>query len=303
MEQINRLNSYYKNKFGCKIYKLSLNGGMTCPNRDGTLGTNGCIFCSRGGSGDFASHSSLSIPEQIEEAKKLVSRKISDGKYIAYFQAYTNTYADVFYLKKIYYDAIAPDDIVGISIATRPDCLNEDVIELLDEINHIKPVYIELGLQTIHEESAQFIRRGYDLSVFEKAIASLFAINVNIVVHLIIGLPHESKEMILESIKYLNQFPIHGVKLQLLHILKNTDLADYYEQTNFPVLSLEEYTEIIAACIEHLRSDIVIHRMTGDGNKRELTAPLWSADKKRVLNYMNKYFSEHNIVQGREVWQ
>ena len=303
MEQINRLNSYYKNKFGCKIYKLSLNGGMTCPNRDGTLGTNGCIFCSRGGSGDFASHSSLSIPEQIEEAKKLVSRKISDGKYIAYFQAYTNTYADVFYLKKIYYDAIAPDDIAGISIATRPDCLNEDVIELLDEINHIKPVYIELGLQTIHKESAQFIRRGYDLSVFEKAIASLFAINVNIVVHLIIGLPHESKEMILESIKYLNQFPIHGVKLQLLHILKNTDLADYYEQTNFPVLSLEEYTEIIAACIEHLRSDIVIHRMTGDGNKRELTAPLWSADKKRVLNYMNKYFSEHNIVQGREVWQ
>ncbi len=303
MEQINRLNSYYKNKFGCKIYKLSLNGGMTCPNRDGTLGTNGCIFCSRGGSGDFASHSSLSIPEQIEEAKKLVSRKISDGKYIAYFQAYTNTYADVFYLKKIYYDAIAPDDIVGISIATRPDCLNEDVIELLDEINHIKPVYIELGLQTIHEESAQFIRRGYDLSVFEKAIASLFAINVNIVVHLIIGLPHESKEMILESIKYLNQFPIHGVKLQLLHILKNTDLADYYEQTNFPVLSLEEYTEIIAACIEHLRLDIVIHRMTGDGNKRELIAPLWSADKKRVLNYMNKYFSEHNIVQGREVWQ
>ena len=303
MEQINRLNSYYKNKFGCKIYKLSLNGGMTCPNRDGTLGTNGCIFCSRGGSGDFASHSSLSIPEQIEEAKKLVSRKISDGKYIAYFQAYTNTYADVSYLKKIYYDAIAPDDIAGISIATRPDCLNEDVIELLDEINHIKPVYIELGLQTIHKESAQFIRRGYDLSVFEKAIASLFAINVNIVVHLIIGLPHESKEMILESIKYLNQFPIHGVKLQLLHILKNTDLADYYEQTNFPVLSLEEYTEIIAACIEHLRSDIVIHRMTGDGNKRELTAPLWSADKKRVLNYMNKYFSEHNIVQGREVWQ
>ena len=303
MEQINRLNSYYKNKFGCKIYKLSLNGGMTCPNRDGTLGTNGCIFCSRGGSGDFASHSSLSIPEQIEEAKKLVSRKISDGKYIAYFQAYTNTYADVSYLKKIYYDAIAPDDIAGISIATRPDCLNEDVIELLDEINHIKPVYIELGLQTIHKESAQFIRRGYDLSVFEKAIASLFAINVNIVVHLIIGLPHESKEMILESIKYLNQFPIQGVKLQLLHILKNTDLADYYEQTNFPVLSLEEYTEIIAACIEHLRSDIVIHRMTGDGNKRELTAPLWSADKKRVLNYMNKYFSEHNIVQGREVWQ
>ena len=228
MEQINRLNSYYKNKFGCKIYKLSLNGGMTCPNRDGTLGTNGCIFCSRGGSGDFASHSSLSIPEQIEEAKKLVSRKISDGKYIAYFQAYTNTYADVFYLKKIYYDAIAPDDIVGISIATRPDCLNEDVIELLDEINHIKPVYIELGLQTIHEESAQFIRRGYDLSVFEKAIASLFAINVNIVVHLIIGLPHESKEMILESIKYLNQFPIFFEDKSDLYFHKSLYSFFYY---------------------------------------------------------------------------
>ncbi len=301
MEQINRANAYYKAKFGCKIYKLSLNGGMTCPNRDGTLDTRGCIFCSKGGSGDFASSAQLSISEQITQAKSLVSNKIHDGKYIAYFQAFTNTYADVSYLRKLYYEAIEPDDIVGISIATRPDCLNEEILSLISEVNQIKPVSIELGLQTSHETSSEFIRRGYDLSVFEKAIASLFAINIDIVVHLIIGLPFETEEMILETIQYLNQFPIQGIKLQLLHVLKDTDLADYYRQnqTHFHILSLEEYTRVIGACIEHLRPDIVIHRMTGDGNKKELIAPMWSADKKKVLNYMNNYFAKHEIVQGR----
>ncbi len=301
MEEIYTLNKYYRERFGFKVYKLSLNGGMTCPNRDGTLGTRGCIFCSSGGSGDFTPSHTLPISAQIEDAKKRISKKCSSGKFIAYFQAFTNTYAPVEYLRKIFYKAISPEDIVGISIATRPDCLNDDILNLLSEINSTKPVFIELGLQTIHEHTASFIRRGYDLSVFESAVTALSLININIVVHLIIGLPYESSTDMIQSVRYLNNFPINGVKLQLLHVLKNTDLADYYlnESNHFDVLSLEEYTEILTACIENLRPDIVIHRMTGDGNKRELIAPLWSADKKRVLNYINNYFREHHIIQGR----
>lgn len=301
MEEIYTLNKYYRERFGFKVYKLSLNGGMTCPNRDGTLGTRGCIFCSSGGSGDFTPSHTLPISAQIEDAKKRISKKYSSGKFIAYFQAFTNTYAPVEYLRKIFYKAISPEDIVGISIATRPDCLNDDILNLLSEINSTKPVFIELGLQTIHEHTASFIRRGYDLSVFESAVTALSLININIVVHLIIGLPYESSTDMIQSVRYLNNFPINGVKLQLLHVLKNTDLADYYlnESNHFDVLSLEEYTEILTACIENLRPDIVIHRMTGDGNKRELIAPLWSADKKRVLNYINNYFREHHIIQGR----
>lgn len=301
MAQINTLNNYYKSTFGSKVYKISLNGNMTCPNRDGTLDTRGCIFCSKGGSGDFAASHFLSIPEQIIEAKNRVSKKITSGKYIAYFQAFTNTYAPVDYLRKIYYEATTPDDIVGLAIATRPDCLSADIISLLDEINKVKPVFIELGLQSIHEKTATFIRRGYNLDCFNRAVYMLSEIGINIVVHLIIGLPNETTEDIINSIKHINSLPINGVKLQLLHVLKNTDLADYYfdKNNNFKTLSKDEYIFILGECIEHLRPDIIIHRMTGDGNKNELISPLWSADKKDVLNSINRYFNENNITQGK----
>lgn len=304
MAEILRLNAYLRKRFGIKVYKLSLNGGMTCPNRDGTLGTGGCIFCSEGGSGDFAASFLLPIPEQIHQAKKLISSKIKDNTagYIAYFQAYTNTYAPVEYLRKIFYEAIAPSEIVALSIGTRPDCINGDVLELLRELNTVKPVFIELGLQTIHPDTARFIRRGYDLNVFDECVRKLHEISVEIVVHLILGLPGETSEDMTASVRYISRLPVSGVKLQLLHILKNTDLADYYNKnsTDFPVLSLEEYTRILGDCIEHLRPDIVIHRLTGDGPKSQLLAPMWSADKKRVLNYINQYFNEHNIIQGRK---
>lgn len=301
MAQINTLNNYYRSTFGSKVYKISLNGNMTCPNRDGTLDTRGCIFCSKGGSGDFAASQFLSIPEQINEAKNRVSKKITFGKYISYFQAFTNTYAPTDYLRKVYYEAIAPDDIVGLSIGTRPDCITNETLALLSEINKKKPVFVELGLQSIHEKTASFIRRGYDLECFNNTVYALSDINVNIVVHLIIGLPNESFDDILASVKYLNSLPINGVKLQLLHILKDTDLADFYldSDNNFQTLSMEDYIYILGECIEHIRPDIIIHRMTGDGNKKELIAPLWSADKKNVLNSINKYFKDHNITQGR----
>lgn len=304
MAEIYTLNQYYKERFGSKIYKLSLDGGMTCPNRDGTLDTRGCLFCSAGGSGDFAASRNLSVTSQLEAAKKRISKKISADtcRYIAYFQAFTNTYAPVDYLRKLFYEAVMPEEIAGISIATRPDCLSEDIISLLNELNQIKPVFIELGLQTIHENTAKFIRRGYELPVFDAAVEKLSSININIVVHLILGLPFESDNDMLSSVKYLSNMPINGIKLQLLHILKNTDLADYYidSSNDFDVLSLEDYTWLLGECIEHLRPDIVIHRLTGDGNKRELIAPKWSADKKKVLNYINRYFTEHNIIQGRK---
>ncbi len=300
MKEILTLNNFYKEKFGDKVYKISLDAGMTCPNRDGKLDTRGCIFCSAGGSGDFASSRFLSIPEQIKEGKSRVKNKIKSNKYIAYFQAFTNTYAPVEYLRKVFTVAADCEEIVGLSIATRPDCLGDDVLALLDELNQKLPVFVELGLQTINEETAKFIRRGYELSVFENAVKKLSLINVNIVVHLIIGLPGEDKDMNLQSISYLNSLPINGIKLQLLHVLKDTDLGRLYLKSPFHTLSLEEYTEIVGECIENLRPDIVIHRMTGDGNKKELLAPEWSGDKKRVLNYMNQYFSKNNIIQGRK---
>ena len=302
MAEIYTLNKYYRERFGQKVCKLSLDGGMTCPNRDGTLDTRGCIFCSSGGSGDFAASRFLSVKEQINEAKSRICNKITDGKYIAYFQAYTNTYAPLDYLRNIFYEAAFCDDIVGLSIATRPDCLGSEVLELLDELNSKISVFVELGLQTIHKESAHFIRRGYELEVFNCAVANLHRININIVVHLILGLPNETFSDIIASVRYLNNLPVNGVKLQLLHILKNTDLADYYlnKENDFHTLSLEDYTILLSECIENLRPDIVIHRMTGDGNKKELIAPLWSGDKKRVLNYINTYFTKNNIIQGRK---
>lgn len=284
------LNSYLKERFGCKVYKLSLDGGFTCPNRDGTLDSRGCIFCSKGGSGDFAQSRSLSITEQLENAKALVSKKVKDGKYIAYFQAFTNTYAPVEELKSKYYEALNHPDIVALSIATRPDCLGEEVLLLLDEINKIKPVFVELGLQSIHENTAEYIRRGYSLETYDEAVERLHKINVNVVTHLIIGLPGETAEDMLESVKYVCKVT-DGIKLQLLHILDGTDLAEEYKQGKIKTLTLEEYTEIIRKCFEIIPENVVVHRLTGDGAKRDLIAPLWSADKKKVLNTINKALS------------
>ena len=281
-------NQYLKNTFGFKVYKISINAGFTCPNRDGTLGTRGCIFCSKGGSGDFAESSTLSVTEQIESGKQRVSKKIKSGKYIAYFQAFTNTYAPVEVLAEKYCEAINHPDIVGISIATRPDCLGEEVLTLLSEINKIKPVFVELGLQTIHEKTAEYIRRGYPLSVYDAAIRALKNAGINTVVHLIIGLPNESREEMLESVEYACKSGADGIKLQLLHILKGTDLADDYLSGKFETLSMEEYLSIIKDCVEIIPKNVVIHRLTGDGPKKDLIAPLWSADKKSVLNALNR---------------
>lgn len=281
------LNNYLKDTFGCKVYKISLDAGFTCPNRDGTIGSRGCIFCSEGGSGDFAQSSRLTITQQIEKGKELVSSKIKSGKYIAYFQAYTNTYAPVNILREKYYEALNHKDIVALSIATRPDCLDEDVINLLDEINKIKPVFVELGLQTIHEKTAEYIRRGYTLDIYDKAVKDLKGIGVNVVVHVILGLPNETKADMLETVKYVCQSRIDGIKLQLLHVLKNTDLEKDYLDGKFKVLEFDEYIDLIKNCLEIIPDNIVIHRLTGDGAKKDLIAPLWSADKKRVLNAIN----------------
>lgn len=285
-------NKYLKDKFGQKVYKISLDGGFTCPNRDGKIDTRGCIFCSKGGSGDFAQNRNLSITEQIESGKKIVEKKIKSGKYIAYFQAFTNTYAPVEILRAKYSEAINHPDIVALSIATRPDCLGDDVIELLDEMNKIKPVFVELGLQTIHSDSAKYIRRGYSLEVYNEAVKKLKNIGVNIVVHIVLGLPNESEEDMLESVKYVYQSQIDGIKLQLLHIIAGTDLAKDYEKGLFKTLEFDEYVELIAKCVAIIPKNIVIHRLTGDGAKKDLIAPLWSADKKRVLNAINKALRE-----------
>ena len=285
------LNSYLKERFGCKVYKLAVDGGFTCPNRDGTLGTGGCIFCSAGGSGEFAQSRELSVAEQLEKGKALVSKKIKNGKYIAYFQAFTNTYAPPERLKKLYLEAIESPDIVALSVATRPDCLGSGVLEVLDEINKIKPVFVELGLQSIHERTAQYIRRGYPLEVYDKAVEDLHNIGINVVTHLIVGLPDETEADILESVRYVCRVT-DGIKLQLLHILEGTDLAEEYKSGKIRTLTLDEYVEIIKKCVEIIPESVVIHRLTGDGAKRDLIAPLWSADKKTVLNRINKALSE-----------
>lgn len=299
-KRFHSLSYYLQQEFGRKIYKLSLNGGMTCPNRDGTLDTRGCIFCSSGGSGDFSPSSLLSVTNQIKEAKKLVSNKIkakSDLSYIAYFQAYTNTYGDIAYLREIFTEAIMNPDIVALSIATRPDCLDNEVLELLAELNKLKPVWLELGLQTCHEETATFIRRGYPLSCFEEAVNNLYRLKLPIIVHVIIGLPGESISDILETIAYVSSLPIQGIKLQLLHILKNTDLANY----TFPVLTMEEYINIVVLSLEILPQNIVIHRITGDGPKNLLIAPLWSSNKKLVLNGINQELKFRDTYQGKRL--
>lgn len=281
------LNTYLKNRFGCKVYKIAIDAGFTCPNRDGTLDTRGCIFCSKGGSGDFAESRALSIYSQIEAGKSRVAKKIKDGKYIAYFQAFTNTYAPVAHLRELYMQAVRHPDIAVLSIATRPDCLADDVLQLLKEINNIKPVFVELGLQTIHKKTADYIRRGYDLETYDTAVENLHRAGLNVVTHLIIGLPYETEKEILESVEYVCK-RTDGIKLQLLHILKGTDLAIDYENGMFDVLTLEEYTDIIVKCVRIIPENVVVHRLTGDGAKKDLIAPFWSADKKRVLNTINR---------------
>lgn len=297
------LNEYIRQTYNTKMYKLSLSGGMTCPNRDGLIDNRGCIFCSAGGSGDFtgaALSKDNNIDIQIDTAKALVSRKYSGSDYIAYFQSYTNTYADVNYLRRLFYDVVKRPEIRILSIATRPDCLSSDIIELLAELNSIKPVWIELGLQTIHERTAKYIRRGYTLDVFEEAVRNLNLIGIRPIVHMIIGLPGENESMILETAKYLSHCNISGVKLQLLHVLKNTDLAQEYFNGSVDILSLTQYSEILGKIIKLLPPDCVIHRLTGDGPKNLLIAPLWSSNKKNVINTINRYLQENAIIQGSE---
>lgn len=291
------LNEYLKSTFGEKVYKISLNGGMTCPNRDGTLSTKGCIFCSKGGSGEFSADKLLSVTEQIRQAKQRLKKKTDCKQFIAYFQPFTNTYADISYLRKIFYEAINNPEIAVLSIATRPDCLGKDVLQLIDELNRIKPVWIELGLQTIHKKTAEYIRRCYELEVYDESVKYLKELGVTVITHIILGLPFETKEMMLESVKYAGERS-DGIKLQLLHVLKDTDLLNDYNNGLFKTLSMEKYIDILCDCIEILPKNVVVHRLTGDGDKKLLVAPLWSADKKRVLNSINKAFRERNIVQG-----
>ena len=294
------LNRYLREVFGEKVYKLALDGGMTCPNRDGTLDTRGCIFCSAGGSGDFAEGRCASVAEQIEKAKARIRGKSDAAKFIAYFQSYTNTYAPVEYLESLFSEAIAEECVVSLSIGTRPDCLPEEVIGLLARMNQIKPVWVELGLQTIHEETARYIRRGYPLPVYEAALRRLKAAGITVITHVILGLPGESREMMLATIDYLGgKHRADGIKLQLLHVLEGTDLAPEYRAGKFQTMEMEEYWDILFACLERLPPDMVIHRLTGDGPKRSLLAPMWTGDKKRVLNSMNRELQRRDIWQGR----
>ena len=281
-------NDYYKEKHGCKVYKLSLDGGFTCPNRDGTVGTGGCIFCSALGGGEFAEGGS-NITEQLKRAKCRVEAKIKNGKYIAYFQSFTNTYAPVERLKKLFYEAIKPDYIVGLNIGTRPDCLSDETIELLKDLNKIKPVTVELGLQTSNDNVAEYINRGYKADVYKNAVLRLKNAGIEVITHIIIGLPNDNPILTTE---YAVNCGTDGVKFHLLHILKNTRLAEEFEKGNVKPLEIEEYAEILKKCISVLPSHIIVHRITGDGAKKDLIAPLWSADKKKTLNYLNNYLKE-----------
>lgn len=289
-------NDYYRARFGGKVYRISLNGGMSCPNRDGTLDTRGCIFCSRGGSGDFAASATRSVTEQLSQAKQKIAAKLPKNKgnfagYLAYFQAFTNTYAPVSYLKQIFEEAMADPEVVGLSIATRPDCLSTECVELLASLNNQKPVYVELGLQTVHEATAAFIRRGYALAVYDDAVRRLQAANIPVITHIILGLPKETPEDMLATVKHVVKGNVHGVKLQLLHVLEDTDLAAYYRTAptaEFACMSMDSYFDVLTRILPLIPENTVIYRLTGDGPKRTLLAPLWSGDKKNVLNTLHK---------------
>ena len=286
-----------KRQFGCKVYRLALDGGCSCPNRDGKIGYGGCIFCSAGGSGDFAADRRLSVTQQILAQEEKIREKRPVDSFIAYFQAYTGTYAPTEHLRSIFTEAVSRPEVKVLSVATRPDCLPPDVLDLLARLAEQKPVWVELGLQTIHEDTARFIRRGYPLEVFEKAVSDLRSIGIDVIVHLILGLPGEDAGRVLQSVRYLNGCDIQGVKLQLLHILSGTDLAEFWRAHPFPVMTQEEYTLLLIDCLEHLRGDIVIHRLTGDGPSDLLIAPDWSRNKRSVLNGI------HSAMKTREAWQ
>ncbi len=298
MLQYSDLNTYLKKTFGKKVYKLSLDAGFSCPNRDGTIDTRGCSFCSAGGSGEFAASRRLTITEQIEEAKSRVREKLpKNGEvgYLAYFQAFTNSYAPVEVLRKVYEEAMDAPGVVALSIATRPDCLPAEIVELLEELNRRKPIFVELGLQTMHEESAVRIRRGYPLAVFEDAVQRLSQAGIKVVVHLILGLPYETKEDMLASVRYVCRLPIHGIKLQLLHLLEGTDMGEEFKamteeerENAFACLTMDEYLELVVECLKIIPPSVVVHRLTGDGPKRILIAPKWSGNKKAVLNALSK---------------
>ena len=285
------LNQHYQEKFGCKVYKLAIDAGFSCPNRDGTIGHGGCIFCSGEGSGEFA-EKGCSVTAQLQQAKRRVSAKVKNGKYIAYFQAFTNTYAPVEHLRKLYEEAIRSEDVVGLAIGTRPDCLSDEVVELLAQINAIKPVSVELGLQTVHSKSIQYIRRGYGNNVYFDAVRRLKEASIEVVTHIILGLPGETPEMAVQTTKAAVDAGTDGVKFHLLHVLQGTDLAKDYAAGKFSCLSMEEYGCWLKQCIAALPAHITVHRITGDGAKRDLMAPLWSADKKRALNYLNSLFNK-----------
>lgn len=292
------LNEELQKRFGIKVYKLALDGGFTCPNRDGTRGTRGCIFCSGSGSGEFAADSASTIPQQIEQAKQRIAAKYRTGKYIAYFQNFTNTYGSIERMEQLFGAAIRHPEVVALSVATRPDCLPDEVLALLQTLNTQKPVWVELGLQTIHPQSAAYIRRGYDLPVFDDAVKQLKQAGLETIVHQIIGLPGESDAQIIQTARYIGQSGADGIKLHLLHVLRGTDLALDYAAGKFETLTLEHYISLLERCLQVLPPEVVIHRLTGDGAKRDLIAPLWSADKKRVLNAIRTAFIHDNLVQG-----
>ena len=283
------LNDYLRETYGCKVYKLSLQAGVTCPNRDGTLGYGGCIFCSEGGSGEFAADAWKSIPDQLEEAKARVASKIKgEAKYIAYFQSYTNTYGDPRRLEGLYREAMAPDDVVALSIGTRPDSISDEMYEVLGRLNRIKPIWIELGLQTIHEQTAEYIRRGYSLDVYDECVKRLRDLGITVITHIILGLPGEATDDMKATVRYVVGSGVQGIKLQLLHVLKGTDLEKEYLAGNVKVLTLDEYIHILEELLPLIPDDVIIHRLTGDGPKSLLVAPLWSADKKRVINEIGR---------------
>ena len=294
------LNEYCRNEFGHKLYKLSLDGGMTCPNRDGKIGTGGCIFCSDEGSGEFAAKKCCDISAQIENAKLRVAHKNKGGKYIAYFQSFTNTYAPIEYLRDIFTEAIKNPDIEVLSVATRPDCVGDEVVALLSELNGIKPVWVELGFQTSDEKSAEYIGRGYTNDVFESAVKRLSAVNIKVVAHIILGLPGENFQTMADSVRFVCDCGIWGIKLHLLHILKGARLEKEYEKGAFECFGEKEYLETVCELLKIIPSDVVIHRLTGDGDKRKLIAPLWSANKKEVLSSLAKMLDEKQIKQGSE---
>ncbi len=300
-KRYNAIGGYLKDKFGCRIIKLSLDGGFTCPNRDGTLSSKGCIFCSQGGSGNYASSRHLNIQDQIDSQIQLLKTKWPNGKYMAYFQNYTNTYADVKILREVYYNALASPSVIGLAIATRPDCLSAEILELLSELNDKTYLWVELGLQTIHEKTAQLINRGYTLKVFESALKKLNQRKILTVIHLIFGFPGETKYEILQSIQYLSSKNIFGIKIHLLHVLKNTQLCQLYVQGKINTLSKKEYIELVADALEYLSPKITVHRLTGDAPRSMLIAPKWSTDKKSVLNGIDAELKRRNSYQGKHL--